>query len=480
MVANARRLIDVDSNALRLGLAPGVSLADARARFPMLIAIDADPPEEAKLIGRIADDCQRFTPLVALDSPDSLMLDVSGVAHLFGGEEGLLAEAARRFARQGLSLSQGLADNPAAAYALARHGRLAIASAGLSGKAFQRLFHDMPLAALGIEPRVAADMARAGLRRIGDAAMRPRAPIAARFGARVIERLDALHGLARDAISPRFAPPAFIAERRFASPLQRVEGVAGTVLKLADDLVTLLARQAKGARKLELCLFRVDGIMRRIRVGASRPVNDPADIARLFKERLASGEEDDIDAGFGIDLIRLSCLVAEPLGDGQSDFDRALDVERARALSRLLDSLSARLGPSRVTRPVLLDAHLPEQAAAETPALRAPEPSAILVPAQEAPTRPLRLFERPEPIETLAEVPDGPPLRFIWRRVIHDVAAIEGPERLSAPWWRAADMPTRDYFRAEDREGRRFWLYREGLWGVETVRAKWFMHGTFG
>ena len=185
-------------------------------------------------------------------------------------------------------------------------------------------------------------------------------------------------------------------------------------------------------------------------------------------------------AGFGIDLIRLSCLMAEPLGDGQSDFDRALDAERARALSRLLDTLSARLGPSRVTRPLLLDAHLPEQAATQTPALSGAQPSEILVPAQEAPTRPLRLFERPEPIETLAEVPDGPPLRFKWRRVTHDVAAIEGPERLSAPWWRAADMPTRDYFRAEDREGRRFWLYREGLWGVETVRAKWFMHGTFG
>ena len=178
-------------------------------------------------------------------------------------------------------------------------------------------------------------------------------------------------------------------------------------------------------------------------------------------------------------MIRLACLAAEPLAPAQSDFDQAIDVERARALGQLLDNLSARLGPSRVTRQTLLDAHWPEQAVAATPALRGAEPSAVFIAAETAPSRPLRLFERPEPIETIAEVPDGPPRSFKWRRVTHNVAAIEGPERLSPPWWRDQDRPTRDYFRAEDFEGRRFWLFREGLWS-ETARPKWFMHGTFG
>jgi len=149
-------------------------------------------------------------------------------------------------------------------------------------------------------------------------------------------------------------------------------------------------------------------------------------------------------------------------------------------LSRLLDTLSARLGPGRVTRQTLVDAHMPEQAVAATPAQRLVPPTLLALAPQDSPTRPLRLFQHPEPIETIAEVPDGPPLRFTWRRMAHTVAAIEGPERISAPWWRGQDMPTRDYFRAEDREGRRFWLYREGLWGSETTRAKWFMHGVFG
>ena len=384
---------------------------------------------------------------------------------------------------RGSGSALGLADAPRAAWALARYSNRRIAPAGLAGKAFVKLFHEMPVAALGLEEADAADMARAGLRRIGDLAMRPRAPIAARFGVEVLAKLDALNGLERDAISPRFAAPDFCAERRFASPIAHVDAVMATLARLADDLVVLLERQAKGARLVELMLYRVDGDVRRIRVGAGRPLNEARAIARLFVERLAGGAEDEIDAGFGVDLMRLSCLVAEPLEPSQREWERAFEAERAAKLADLLDRLSARLGPSRVTRQTLVDAHIPEQAVAAAPAVRGEmrargEGLGLYLPA-EAPSRPLRLFERPEPIEALAEVPDGPPLRFRWRRVLHEVAAIEGPERIAAPWWRRLDAPTRDYFRAEDVSGRRYWLYREGLYGRETQRAKWFLHGVF-
>ncbi len=459
-----------------------MTLADARARHPALIAVDADPAAEAALLERLAAACARYTPLVALDGRDGLMLDVAGVAHLFGGETGMLDEIEARFTRQGFALALGLADNPRAASALARHSRARVAEAGLSGKPFAKLFHDMPVVALGIEAEIAADLARAGLRRIGDLAMRPRAPIAARFGADVIARLDALHGATREAISPRFAAPDFCAERRFASPIVHADAVMATLAKLADDLVVMLERQMKGARLVELALFRVDGETRRIRVGAGRPLNEARAIARLFAERLAGGAEDEIDAGFGIDLMRLSCLTAEPLAPSQREFERAFEAARAADLADLLDRLSARLGPSRVTRQRLVDAHLPEQSVAAAPAvlgdLRARGQGADMAFA-EAPSRPLRLLEWPEPIETLAEVPDGPPLRFRWRRVLHEVAAIEGPERIAAPWWRRPEAPTRDYFRAEDASGRRYWLYREGLYGRETQRPKWFVHGVF-
>jgi protein ImuB len=482
-VDNAQRLVCVDAEAARLGLSTGLSLPDARARFPALIAVEAEPAEEARLLERLCDWCSRFTPLAALDGRDGLMLDISGVAHLFEGEAALIEDCRARLSAQGISVAVGAAGNPRAASALARFSRVKIAPEPLSDKAFAKLFYDLPLAALGLDETTVADMARAGLRRIGDIALRPRAPITARFGSAPMARLDALKGLERSSIAPRFRPPDFCAERQFASPVQTIEAIEAQLRKLADDLVVLLERQAKGARRIELSLYRVDGEARRIRVGASRPLNEARAIVRLIAERLASPDEDAIDAGYGFDLMRLACLAAEPLAPSEAELERAHEAERARSLAELLDRLSARLGGRAVTRRELIEAHLPEQAEAAAPAaLREARlcGEGIETVAAGAPSRPLRLFARPEPIEALAEVPDGPPLRFRWRRVLHNVAAIEGPERIAAPWWRRAGAPTRDYFRAEDTEGRRFWLYREGLLGRETAQAKWFVHGLFG
>jgi protein ImuB len=440
------------------------------------------------------------------------MLDISGVAHLFEGEAALIEDCRARLSAQGITVFIGAAGNPRAASALARFSRVKTAPEPMSDKAFAKLFHDLPLAALGLDEKTVADMARAGLRRIGDIALRPRAPITARFGSVPMARLDALKGLERSSIAPRFRPPDFCAERRFASPIQTVEAIEFQLRKLADDLVVLLERQAKGARRLELSLYRVDGEVRRILFGASRPLNEARAIMRLIAEQLAGPQEDDIDAGYGVDLMRLACLEAEPLAPSEAELERAHEAERALVLAELLDRLSARLGARAVTRRELVDAHLPEQAETARPATlgheaigftrgtsrgftrgtarRVSSPTrggggAHVINSPErlqtlGPARPLRLFARPEPIEAMAEVPDGPPRRFRWRRVLHDVTAIEGPERIAAPWWRHAGISTRDYFRAEDSEGRRFWLYREGLWGRETMQPKWFVHGLFG
>jgi protein ImuB len=487
-IKGAQRLVCVDPLATSLGLAPGLPLADARARRPHLIAIEAAPEQEARLLGKLADWCARFTPLVALDGADGLMLDIAGVAHLFGGEEQLADEIQTRLAAQGLDVRLGIADTPHAAWALARFSKQRIAPARAADKLFAKIFHGLPLAALGLDEKTVSDLNRAGLRRIGDIALRPRAPIAARFGADVIGRLDALCGLTRGAISPRFAAPDFSAERRFASPISRREDVEGAIAGLAEDLVVLLDRQAKGGRRFEVCLFRVDGAMRRIGVGAGRPLNEAKTIARLFRERLDAPGEDELDAGYGIDIVRLSCLIAEPLASLQRELEQAQHGERERNLADLLDRLGARLGARRVTRLERVDTHIPEFAVAAV-ATSAPATSKArsvhspLVEEKEAreapPTRPLRLFERPELIEAIAAIPDGPPLRFRWRRVLHEIVAIEGPERIAAEWWRRADALTRDYFRVEDAQGHRFWLYREGLYGRETIRAKWFMHGLF-
>ncbi len=368
-VDNAERLVGVDAVAARLGLTVGLTLADARARHPALVAVEAAPAEEARLLERLCDWSSRYTPLAALDRPDGLMLDISGVAHLFGGEAGLVEDCRARLAAQGIAALAGVAGNPRAAFALARFSAQTIAPETLSDKAFAKLFHDLPLAALGLDAKTVADMARAGLRRIGDVAFRPRAPITARFGALPVARLDELRGATRVSIAPRFSPPDFVAERRFASPVQTVEAIELSLRKLADDLVVLLERQAKGARRVELSLYRVDGAVRRIAVGASRPLNEARALVRLFAEKLASPQEDAIDAGFGVDLMRLACLTAEPLAPSQCEIERAHEAERARALADLVDRLSARLGARAVTRRDLVEAHLPELAEAAAPAI---------------------------------------------------------------------------------------------------------------
>lgn len=474
----ALRLAACDARAAALGLAPGMALADARALHPGLAVADADPDGEAATLARLADWGRRFTPLVATLPPDAVVLDVGGSAHLFGGEPALRADAVARLATMGFSARGAVAGTPEAAAALARVRDGAIVPSGEE----ERALRPLPVSALGVGPGVVEGLARLGLSRIEDVALRPRAPFAARFGADLIARLDAAFGRTRSAIGARLEAPPYVVERRFFEPILTQEDVSRTLARLAEELAAMLTRHGEGARALELSLFRVDGAVRRIRVGASRPTRDPARMALLFRERLA-GERDELDIGWGFDVVRLMALSAGRLDEAARRLDGAVAGED---LARLVDALGARLGPERVRTLRACDSHWPEDAAAaRAPGTPPPqdahgEPVPWTPPLPAAPAdRPIRLFSRPEPIEAVATVPDGPPLRFRWRRVLHETVAYEGPERIAPAWWDGAGL-TRDYFRAEDVDGRRFWLFREGLYGREVASPRWYVHGLFG
>jgi len=504
-IEGAQRLVAVDRKAKTLGLEPGMRLADARAMHPSLVCVASDPQAEALTLGSIADGCRSFTPLVALDAPDGLVLDVTGAAHLFGGEARLLAEIETRLEAHGFQARGAIASTPEAAFASARYGKLRILEPGLDEKELARRLGDLPLAALRLDRAILVGLAEAGLRRISDIVLRPRAPITARFGPALHDQLDGLLGRRAHAISPRFEAPPYLAERRFVDGLLRREDIEATILSLARDLCDMLARHGEGARRLEVSLFRVDGLVRRLQVGTSRPLREAGLVASLFRERLdaAGTDAEALDAGYGFDVIRLSALAVE-----RKDAEQTSAIEPASEeddLADLVDRLGARLGVRRVTRLAFEARHVPEFAVAAVPAATAGSASAVLrrparkvrrpsmssarlpaagprdaeKPAPALPSRPIRLLQVPEPIETLACVPDGPPLRFRWRRVLHEVAAIEGPERIAPEWWRNESAATRDYFRAEDTEGHRFWLFREGLLGRETACPRWFMHGLF-
>jgi protein ImuB len=460
--------------------------------LPTLVVAEADANAEAELLAAIADWCRRFTPLAALDAPDGVLLDVSGAAHLFGGEKALLGEVVAALSAQGFVARVALAPNPALAWALARFADIELVPPDIPERSLHKLAADLPIAALRVNAETIAALAQAGLRRIGDLLMRPRAPIAARFGAHIVARLDAILGVRGDPLSPRFETPAYLVERRFAEGIARREDIESTIAGLAHELCALLERHAEGAREIDVSLFRVDGVVKHLTAGTSRPLRDPKLITRLFRERIEAAGEEGLDTGYGFDVVRLAAIKVERASMPQSALAIGMEAngcDHSADLANLIDRLGARLGLRRVLRFEQNETHIPEFAVAAVPAAqtrgRTNKKSDVELPssanANLLPSRPLKLLEPPEPIDAIAAVPDSPPAKFRWRRIWHDIAAIEGPERIAPEWWKHKEATlTRDYFRAEDSFGQRFWLFREGLYTIETVEPRWFLHGLFG
>jgi protein ImuB len=472
-VKSALRLVALDEAATRLGLTRGQPLADARAMIPALEALDHEPEADQALLESVADWAERYTPLVAVAGPASLFLDITGCAHLFGGEAALLADLVNRLTEQGFFVRAAIADTPGAAAAARFLGNRVVPPGEAAA-----LLAPLPLATLRIDREAVEALDRVGLKRIGQLAEAPRASLALRFGGAVLRRLDQALGIEEEAITPRRRPPSLMAERRFAEPISREEDVAATLASLAEALSAKLEERGEGARALELALFRVDGAVGRTEVGTSRPVRAPHLVADLFREKFA-GLGAEIDAGFGFDMVRLSVLATSEAGPAQVDL--AGDAAGEADLGQLVDRIGARLGVARVNRIAMVESHMPERAARMEPLLDWPAAGPFAAAgSEEILDRPLRLFEKPEPVEAVAEVPDGPPAVFRWRRTVYRVARAEGPERIAAEWWRTGlDDLTRDYFRVEDVAGHRFWLFREGLYGREALNPNWFMHGVF-
>ncbi len=480
---NMLRISALNDAAAQVGLAVDLPLANARAICPQVQVYDADEVADADALNAIAEWCDRFTPLVALDLPCGLFLDISGCAHLFGGEAKMMSLVCGVLAVQGFTVSAAIAGTAVCARTLTRHDHGRIVRDGEEADAVRSL----PISALGADIAVVTGLRRAGLKTIGEVADRGRHEITARFGARFTALLEQALGQSDAPISPRKPLPDYIVERRFAEPVTTEAVISATLSGLAGTLVAAMAKQGKGARQLEARFFRTDGVVRTIMVDTGQPVTRGEMIDRLFRERLEA-LSDPLDPGFGFDLIRLAASRTEIVVQEQRDLDA--HVHDQDEVSALIDRIAARIGGKRVVVHLPQDTHIPERAVWAAPAqhhlmeaTQATWPARV---AGEPPLRPLRLFERPEQIKVIAEVPDGPPARFVWRRATHAVVRVEGPERVAMEWWRAGNaVLTRDYFRVEDEEGLRFWLYRDGLFEEieqqedKAVLPNWFMHGLF-
>jgi protein ImuB len=473
---NAFKLTAVDRKATSLGLSAGMPLADARAKLPALKVMMANEPADLKLLEHIADWCGRFTPFVALDPPRALFLDVTGATHLFGGEEVLLDDIRKRLFRQGFAVHGALAGTAASARALACYRDGAVIASGEDAAAVAPL----PIEALRLAANTTHAFRRAGLKTVGQVATRKRPELTARFGADMVAVLDAALGHGENLICPRCPLPDYSLEHRFAEPIVTEHAVLQTLCALTKTLAGTLAGRGEGARRMEGVFFRADGAVRRLAVETGEPTRNSAIIERLFREKL-NALSDPLDPGFGYDLIRLEASRLERSQAQALYFDS--NVHEEKALRFLIDRLAARFGSHHVLSFQPNDTHIPEAAWVAVPAQYAPPPRRSWVKIREpreAPRRPLRMFAKPESVDVVAEIPEGPPVKFRWRRVSHNVVHAEGPERIAMEWWRQQrPQPTRDYYCVEDEAGRRFWLYRDGLYARETATPPWYVHGVF-
>jgi protein ImuB len=511
----AQRITACDARARAAGLEVGMALAQARAMVPDLQVRDHAPHADAGLLEVIADWADRYTPLVGRHPPDGLLLDITGAAHLHGGEVALCTDLLGRLARQGFAATAAIAPTPGAAWALARcSAAVVIVPPEASQKDLDAILAPLPVSGLRLASDTVAALHRVGLKRIGDLIGRPRSALAARFGVSLIVRLDQARGIDDEAISPRQPVPPAEVEQGWAEPILTTDAVTEACRGLAEQLVALLIARGQGATSLQLAVYRVDGLVKRIDLRLASPCREGRVMAGLLALRLGA-LDDPLDPGFGYDLVRLAATSVAAYGPESQrlpGFGSALGLavaatELADHRARLIDRLTARFGGAVVSVHAATATHIPEQAdrlvsvqaaleARATKGANTAEPRL-------APPRPLRLFDPPEPVEVMAEVPDGPPLHIRWRRRPLRIVAADGPERIAPEWWTPGALATgggtgpqerahtRDYWRVQDATGRRLWLYREGLYSAPGATPdvaqcaqpaslpRWYVHGLF-
>ena len=478
--AGGPRIVALNEAAEAAGLARGEPLADARAKAEFLQVRPLEAAADAAGLNRLALWATRYTPTASPwneeNSADGFFLDIEGAAHLFGGEEALLADLAERLQGFGLPARLAVADTPGAAWALARFhpDPCCILQSGAQAQALAPL----PIEALRLLPETGTALRRLGLKTVGTLLDKPRAPFSARFPTELLRRLDQALGRSEEPLVPVVHPPVYHSLRYLLEPVFTQAAVIALASRLMQNLVHVLTRDDVGARALRLSLYRVDGEARTVDIALTLPTRSVAHVMRMLDlklDKLAATQ----DAGFGFEALGLAVTRAEPIPARQATLTAIdEDADRTERCAALVDALRQRLGPHSVRCFAAMASHLPERAEVLEAVSDSSSPASQAMNVHDLQTRPLLLLPQAEPAEVTALIPDGPPRRFRWRGTSYEVAGAQGPERIGAEWWRRQDL-TRDYFLVEDADGQRFWLFREGLYGRETAAARWFVHGLF-
>lgn len=503
--AHGPRVEAVNAAAKAQGVNAAMMLADARTLCPQLAVHPADPAGDLDALEKVALWAQRWGPWSTVDAPDGVIVDVTGVAYLFGGEDRLLDDVQGRFATRDMTVRAAIAPTAGAAWALAHYGKnSAIVSAGEDMAA--RL-SGLPVAALRLDADVLTVLRRLGLKCLGDLnsvegantnrrrntrdnsgrdALQRRFRRQFRGGAKgrkspasnPLVRMDQLLGRVPEPLLPIVPHDMPLVQRRLMEPIRHRDLLDQVLSDLAQDMARVLEGRGEGARRLDLGLWRVDGevIVRTLEMAAA--TRDPAHIIRLFASKLEG-----VNAGFGIESLRLRASWAQSLALSQDNIETATENASAAplgtSLAACVDRLMVKLGQRAVTKPVSHASHLPERAQIWQPPLTAQSSHQE---ALQIHKKPLKLFDKSEKISVACIISDGFPQSFTWRGSLREVVKAEGPERIAPEWWREKSTTRlRDYYRVEDAEGRRYWIYRQGIGGDgRGGTPNWFIHGLFG
>lgn len=470
-VGSKRIISAVDDFARHLGLYRGMPVAKAQVLVENLQLVDADLEADAGALEKLARwALKHYSPIVAPDPRDGLVLDITGCDHLHGGEEGVIADIRRRLADVGVTTCAALADTWGAAHALARYSDKAVCiiPPGKSGNAIAPL----PVSALRLDRDLVEELLLLGIETIGELAAKPRAPLARRYGPTMFRRVDQAFGRIAEPIIAVQCPELISITRVFAEPIGAPETIEKYTRRLVEQMCDRLEEMGQGARRLDLHFVRVDNRIEAISVATAKPVREPRRLSKLLCDKIET-----VDPGFGIEKMVMTAVHAEALNYNQLG---AAFAEPQRAdVEDLWDTIINRYGEGRLFRVVSVATDIPERAVRRVAATATDTGSVRNARFR----RPPRLFRYPETIQTLSVLPDHPPRSFTWRGQRYSVVRSDGPERVKGEWWQGENEAgkVRDYWVLEVDNGERFWVFRAGDGQHnDTGSLNWYLHGKFG
>ncbi len=447
------------------GVEAGMAVADARAIIPGLQVIDDIPELAERLLKGIGEWCIRFTPTVAIDLPGGLLMDVTGCAHLWGGEKSYLTEISKRLRDFGYDARLALADTIGTAWAVARFGKQSHIVE--PGKHLAALL-PLPAAAIRIQPEVLQRLDKLGLRQINSFINMPRPSLRRRFGEQLLQRLDEALGTRAEVVSPLHPPELYQERLPCLEPIVSATGIEIALKRLLEVLCQRLQKEEKGLRVAQFKCYRVDGKIQQLTIGTNRPSANVAHLFKLFENKIET-----IEPALGIELFILEAQQVEDMVILQDQLWQDKAGLEDMKLAELLDRIEGKVGPGHIQRYLPAEHYWPERSFVLASSITETIQSSWKVDR----LRPLRILLKPELIEVTAPIPDYPPMLFRYKGQLHKISKADGPERIEQEWWLQQGQH-RDYYSVEDEQGCRYWLFRLGHYDVAKT-YQWFMHGFF-